>query len=182
MEILIFEIVMFMKRTLTKKGEKEIAKIEDYVSGKAAKGVRTAFDLMQSIKTMADEPELKVIFQKNVDILEPLKLNMQKAEQQIRTAERCAVGERLCRCQFPDSPVTNAVFLDELADAMVKKGIACFVSKDEAVKALGENKGNPIVTSRVSGEYREICRTYTDNCFYWNMEKRGMKCLKNPLG
>ncbi len=159
-----------------------MAKIEEYVSGEAGKGVRNAYDLMQSMETLEDGHPLVEAFKDNLNGLAPLKLDLDQAGQYIKNAYSCALGERMCRCEFPESPHTYSVFLDELGDALVEAGKARRVSKEEAIKALGENVGNPIVMSKSEGKYMEICRTNPDHCFYWNVEKRGLKCLKRPKG
>ena len=155
-----------------------MATIDEYKSGKAAKAVRLAFETMQALELPLLETELADIFAKNVDKLTPLAVDEKQAFEFIRKADRCAIGDRLCKCEFPEAPSSCAVFLEELADAMVEVGKAEYASKEEAMTALSEHKGRPLVVSKVSGKYMEICRTWPENCFYWNMEKRGMKCIE----
>ncbi|MEE4352455.1 MAG: hypothetical protein V2J25_06250 [Desulfatiglans sp.] len=155
-----------------------MATIDQYKSGEAAKAVRLAFEEMQAIEKLVPETKLAKIFAKNIEELAPLAVDEKKASKYIRTADRCAIGQRLCQCEFPEAPSSCAVFLEELADAMVQVGKAEYASKEEAVGVLSQHKGKPLVVSQISGKYMEICRTWPKNCFYWNMEKRGMKCIK----
>ena len=155
-----------------------MATIEQYRSGEAAKAVRLAYEAMQSPEKPLVETRLREIFDRNLKVLLPLAVNESQAVDFIEMADRCAIGDRLCKCEFPQAPSSCAVFLEELADAMVEVGKAEYVSKQEAIRELSRHKGKPLVVSKVSGKYMEICRTWPKNCFYWNMEKHGMKCLK----
>ena len=60
---------------------------------------------------------------------------------------------------------------------MVKAGKARVVSKEEAVETL-KKYGTPIIVSKVSGQYNEICRSSPKECVYWNAERAGLKCLR----
>lgn len=155
-----------------------MATISDYKSGKAAKSVRLAYDTMENLDRPLMESEIAPIFQQHINELVPLMVREPQAIEYIQQADRCAIGERLCKCEFPEAPSTCAVFLDELADAMVSAGKAAYSSTKEAMEALSNHRGKPLVVSKVSGKYMEICRTFPQNCFYWNMEKNGMKCLQ----
>jgi hypothetical protein len=93
----------------------------------------------------------------------------------IRNAERCAVGERVCSSCSAHSPVTESVFLDDLAIAMVCSRQARFVSADEAIATLAMYPDNPLIVSTIEGHEQEICRSYPKDCIYWNMKKRGFQ-------
>jgi hypothetical protein len=155
-----------------------MATINQYKSGEAAKMVRLAYESMQAIEEPLLETKLAKIFTKSVEDLKPLTIKIDQALEFIKNAKKCAIGDRICKSEFPESPSTCAVFLDELADAMVEVCKAQYASKKAAMAALSDHKGKPLVASKVSGEYREICRTWPMYCFYWNLEKRGLKCLK----
>ena len=156
--------------------------IEQYKTGKAGESVRLAYEAMKALEQPLQETQLAELFNKHLDDLQPLKVDEKMAFAFIDKADRCAIGDRLCECEFPDAPHTTAVFLEELADAMVEVGKAAYASKEEAKAAITKYQGKPLVVSKVSGEYREICRTWPKYCFYWNIEKHGMKCLKRPEG
>ncbi|MBT8349637.1 MAG: hypothetical protein KJO26_00145 [Deltaproteobacteria bacterium] len=140
--------------------------------------MRLAYEAMQNLDKPLVETGLKEIFEKHVRELVPLKVSDEMAFEYIKNADRCAVGERLCKCEFPDAPSSCAVFLEDLADAMVEVGKAIYTSKKEAMEALTKHKGKPLMVSKISGKYLEICRTWPKKCFYWNMEKHGMKCIQ----
>ena len=101
--------------------------------------------------------------------------NLETVSILIRNAELCAVGVRVCASTSPGSPVTESVFLDELATAMVRSGQARFVNADEAITILGRYPDNPLVVASVSGRQQEICRSYPKDCIYWNLKKEGLK-------
>lgn len=155
-----------------------MATIEDYTSGKAAKAVKMAYEAMQKLDRPLPQTELVSTFEEHVNELEPLVVGPTMAFEYLRTAEKCAIGDRLCNCEFPQAPPTCSVFLDELADAMVRAGKASHVSVDKAIESLSIHRGKPIVVSKVEGKYMEVCRTWPEYCFYWNMERNSMKCLR----
>jgi len=51
------------------------------------------------------------------------------------------------------------VFSNELDEGMVKSGKARYVTEKEAINTLKEYHGKPLIISRVSGRYMEICRS-----------------------
>ena len=67
--------------------------------------------------------------------------------------------------------------MNELAEKMVKAGKARFTSKEEAIRILSKYT-TPIIVSKVSGKYMEICRSHPKTCVYWNAERKGLRCLK----
>lgn len=155
-----------------------MATIDQYKSGMAAKSVKLALEKMNMLETKLLGTELALIFEKNIEALKPIILGEKQAFELIKKARKCAVGERVCNGEFPEAPSSCAVFLGELAVAMTDAGKAKYVSRKEAMASLSEHKRNPLVASRIEGEYMEICRSWPPRCFYWNMEKHGMKCLK----
>jgi hypothetical protein len=76
-----------------------------------------------------------------------------------------------------ESPYTKSVFLDGLAEGMVEVGKAKYVTKEEAIYVLEKYDSNLIIVSRVLGIHVEICNTWPERCVYWNLEKRGLRCL-----
>jgi len=88
---------------------------------------------------------------------------------------RCyATGPRVCLPLYPDSPATEAVFLDDLAGVLIRAGKARRVTSGEACRILARYPDNPLVLSRVSGRYMEICRSEPSVCIYWKMRRRGL--------
>jgi hypothetical protein len=155
-----------------------MATIEQYQSGEAAKAVKNAIESMQTQTKPLAESGLGKILKAATDELKPIKIDQKQAEEHIRQATTIAVGKRVCMWVYEDDPPTRSVFLDDLAQGMVDAGKAEFASTDEALQVLAEQKGHPIIISRVSGHYAEICRTYPEHCLYWNMEKHGLKCIQ----
>ena len=76
-----------------------------------------------------------------------------------------------------DSAFTESVFLNELAEGMVKAGKARYVAENDAISTLRKYQSNPIIISRVSGKYMEICCSLPETCVYWRMEQCGITCL-----
>lgn len=155
-----------------------MATIEQYQSGQAAQAVKKSLQAIEAQNGPLTGSGLGQILQAAVDELKPKKLNQEQAEDYIRQAKTVAVGRRVCMWAYDEDPPTRSVFLDDLAKGMVDVGKAEYVSVDEALKVLAEQKGHPIIISRVSGKYAEICRTYPKHCLYWNMEKHGLKCIR----
>ena len=151
--------------------------VEQYKSGEAAKAVKMAWQAMKAIEGDLAADEIGKMIIDTVRGLSPQKVKLDQAAELIAQADKCAKGERVCRCQFPDSPLSESVFLDELAEGLVKAGKAEFATPDQAVTVLKNGKGKPIVVTKVEGKYMEICRTWHEHCVYWNLEKRGVRCL-----
>lgn len=155
-----------------------MATIEQYISGQAAEGVKLAVDLMQSTNGSVLNTEQGQFIADRVKQLKPLRINEKQASDYIKNADKCAVGERVCKCMYPDAKFSEAIFLDELADAMIGAGKAKPISKEEAITVIKQYPGFPIVISKVSGKYMEICRTWPEKCLYWNLEKHNVNCLE----
>jgi len=64
---------------------------------------------------------------------------------------------------------------------MVEAGQAKYVTKEEAFAVMDKYESHPIIISKVSGKYSEICRTWPEKCLYWNMEKKGLHCIEKPI-
>jgi hypothetical protein len=155
-----------------------MANVEDYTSGKIQEQAAQALAFLKS----ADEPlsgsEQGERMLAIISTFEPRLLNMTEAEQRIQAAEHCAVGPRVCHPNNPETEFTEAVFLDALAEGMAAAGKAEMVSNEKALETLAKYKKNPLVQSTVSGKPLELCRCSPDTCIYWNMEKRGLMCLR----
>lgn len=154
-----------------------MATVEQYASGWAAKAVKVAVDLIQSTKGAVLNTEQGEKIKKNTSSMEPLRLNEKQAIDFIQKANKCAVGERICKSMFPDARHSESIFLDELAEALVEAGKATYIRKMDAQAVLRQYPGFPIVISKVSGKYMEICRSWPKNCVYWNMEKYHVNCI-----
>lgn len=154
-----------------------MATIQDYMSGKACEQIAQAFSIFNSAGGSLNESEVGKAMLNNVNKLEPTKLSSEKAIKLIQESQQCAIGERVCRALHKDTPLTESVFLDELAVGMVDAGKAKFVSKEDAIENIKKYKKKPIIVSKVSGKHSEICPTWPKKCLYWNMEKHKLKCI-----
>ena len=111
-------------------------------------------------------------------VLAPQKLTYEEATELIREARVCAVGPRVCMAVHTGAPPTEAVFLDELAEGMATPGKARRVTPTEGIANLDRYRKSPLIASKVSGKYAEICPTWAKKCLYWNMEKHRLKCIQ----
>jgi len=105
-------------------------------------------------------------------------IDKSKAAAHIREAATCAIGPRVCYALHPESVFTESIFLDELADGMVRAGHARYATPEEAINVVrAYSNRRPIIVANVSGTPREICSSSTKWCVAWNMERRGLKCV-----
>ena len=154
-----------------------MATIQEYVSGEVCEKIRQAFLIFNSVEGSLNESKVGKAMLNNVNKLEPKKLTIDESIKLIQESKQCAVGERVCRSLHKETPLTESVFLDELAAGMVEAGKARFVNKDEAMDNVRKYQKKPIIVSKVSGKYSEICPTWPKKCLYWNMEKHKLKCI-----
>jgi hypothetical protein len=155
-----------------------MATIEDYVSGKVCQQIAKSFSIFDAAgKSSLAGTRIGDILQENVRKLAPKKLAIDDAIKLIQSARRCAVGARVCMAVHTEAPLTESVFLDELAEAMAKAGKARLTTKAEAITNLTQYR-KPIIVTKVSGKYAEICPTWAKKCIYWNMEKHRLKCIQ----
>jgi hypothetical protein len=155
-----------------------MANVDDYTSGKILEQAAQLLAFLKSAGGSLAGSEMGDLIQANIQNFQPRLLDMPVAEQCIQAAEHCAVGPRVCQSNNPEAELTEAVFLDELAIGMVAAAKAEMVSKEKAMDTLARYQKNPLVLSTVSGKRMELCRTSPETCIYWNMEKRGLTCLK----
>jgi hypothetical protein len=87
----------------------------------------------------------------------------------------CAAGPRVCQPLFPASPASESVFLDGLAERMIIAEKARMVTREEALSVLARYPDHPLLISKVSGQYLEICRSEPSVCIYWKMRRSRMK-------
>jgi hypothetical protein len=153
-----------------------MAEVEDYTSGKILRDVKIALLTLKLVKLPIIGGYIGKKLIRKIEKFEPKLVSLEGASDLIENAEKVAVGNRVCY-ELHKTNFTESVFLNELAEGMVKAGKARFVSKEEAIKILGKYT-TPIIVSRVGGEYAEICRSHPKTCVYWNAERRGLRCLK----
>lgn len=151
--------------------------VRDYMSGNILTLVTKGFAALKYLKipilgSIAKNKLNKVLVKCN-----PQKVDPAYTVKLIEGAEKCAVGQRVCNVLNNGADHGESVFLDELADGLVKTGKAVYVDKETAIKAITVDRKGPIILTRVSGKHMEICRSIAKNCIYWNSEKHGLKCI-----
>ena len=152
--------------------------IEDYTGGFILESIRKALHLFDSTEGALTEDEKGLRLHKNINEFEPLILSFNQAAEYIRNARSIAIGERVCRVLHPESVFTESVFLNELAVEMAANGHARMATIEGAEECLHKSAGHPLIISKVSGEYLEICPSFPLDCVYWKAEKRGLHCLQ----
>lgn len=156
-----------------------MATIEDYVSGKVCRQIEKSFAIFDAAgKSSLAGTRIGGILSENVSKLAPRRLTIDQAIQLIEDARQWAVGPRVCKAVHTEAPLTESVFLDDLAEGMVQAGKAKRVTKAEAIENLKQYRRQPIIVTRVSGKHAEICPTWAKKCIYWNMEKHRLKCIQ----
>ena len=151
-----------------------MATIEEYGSGRILKLIQRAHLALACTGVPLAGPALQKNLEKRMRAFEIRPITMHEAETVIGSCRHCAVGPRICQPLFPTAAATESVFLDELADRLVEAGQARGVSQMQAVEALTNYPANPLLLSRVSGRYLEICRSEPSVCIYWKMRRKGM--------
>ena len=154
-----------------------MATIQDYMSGKVCEQIKQAFSIFESVEVPLNGTEVGKVMLSNVNKLEPIKLTIDEAIKLIQESKKCAIGERVCRSLHRETPLTESVFLDDLAAGMVEAGKARFVTQEEAIDNIMKYQKKPIIVSKVSGKHSEICPTWPKKCLYWNMEKHKLRCI-----
>ena len=154
-----------------------MATVQAYISGQVCEQIQQVFSIFDSAQGPLNGNRAGDAMLNAVSALAPQKLSIDEATALIQKSKKCATGHRVCRAVHKGTPLTEAVFLDELAQGMTEAGKATLVTKDEAIKTINAYRKSPIIVSKVSGKYQEICPTWPKKCLYWNMEKHKLKCI-----
>jgi len=154
-----------------------MADINDYVSGEILTDTKLALHSLKFLKIPIVGSQIGKGLSKKIRKFEPKLIDIKRASMLIQESKRCAVGERVCRAINKNSEFTESVFLDELAEGMVRVGKARYATKEEAINTLKKYPHNPLILSKVSGKYMELCRSAPRECVYYNLERCGLKCL-----
>lgn len=99
----------------------------------------------------------------------------------INSAKTVAVGPRMCYHLYKED-LSYAIFLDELAEALIQIGSAREVSKADAIIVMkeGQESGRLQLISKVSGKPLELCNQSLETCSLWKLERAGFKIFGNP--
>jgi len=154
-----------------------MASVNDYITGKILAYSRLALYAIKLVNIPIMGDLIKKKLHKTVRSFEPELIDLKTASELIRGSGKCAVGERVCRKIHEDSVFTESVFLNELAEGLVKAGKASYVTENNAISTLQKYQSNPLIISRVSDKYMEICCSLLETCVYWRMERCGITCL-----
>jgi len=154
-----------------------MADVNDYITGKILVETKLALRYVKFVKIpIIGSLIVKKLLDK-IKKFDPRLIELKMASELIQGSMKCAVGQRVCRAIHKDSEYTESVFLDELAEGMIEAEKARDVTKEEALNTLKKYLNNPLILSKVSGKYMEICPSSPGECVYWNMEKCKLKCL-----
>lgn len=151
--------------------------IYDYTDGTVLEDIAKAFHVFRKNDGSLANTEIGQRMLDNIKKFEPVVITIEQAMDRIRNASTVAIGERVCRSLHTDSIFTESVFLDELAEAMIQKGVAEPCTADEAEQTMSKYSKHPLIISKVSGRHQEICRTHPPECVYWIAQKKGLTCL-----
>ena len=149
-----------------------MATIDDYASGRIVRSIRYAHAALGFLGLPLVGPVVKRKLERRMEPFCIRPVSVQESGTIIDRSSTCAAGPRVCRALFPESVMSESVFLDALADAMAGAGRARPVTKDQAKETLGRYSENPLILSKVSGRYREICRSDPAVCIYWKMRNK----------
>jgi hypothetical protein len=155
-----------------------MGRIEEYRTGRILEGISKALQVIDSSTHGHDSSPEFVRVKQKIREFEPVVISRAEAGGFIQGARKIAIGERICRALHPGSEFTESVFLDELADAMIEAGHGRPASHGEALRVLEAHPGHPLVMSKVSGRYLEICSSTKTGCVFWIAERNGIRCMK----
>ena len=154
-----------------------MASIKDYRDGSVLEGIRKMLDFFETPPSPAGNGLKRKRLERKIGKFEPRILSLDQALEYIRNARVVALGELVCRPLHPGSVYTESVFLDNLAREMIRLDRAKRASFEDACKNLEKNARYPIIISKISGSYQEICSSVPSECAYWTAEKNGIHCL-----
>jgi len=143
-----------------------MADVNDYVTGKILTDTKLALYSLKFVKI----PIIRKKLLEKIRKFDPKLVDIKKVPKFIQESEKCAVGERVCRAIHKNSEFTEAVFLDELAEGMVRAGKARYVTKEEAINTLKKYHKS------LRQVYGDMPFFSTKMCILEHGEK-GLKCL-----
>jgi len=155
-----------------------MATVDDYADGSIQDSIRKTLTFFDATERTLEHDEKWLHIQNRINEFEPLLLSLDQAIEYIMISKTIALGERICSAANPGSIYTESVFLDELAIEMIHSRHAKENSAEAAITYLERSSGRPIIISKVSGRYQEICASIHSQCVYMRAEKKGLHCLK----
>jgi len=155
-----------------------MANVNDYTTGKILTNTKQALFLLKLVKIPIIGFVVGKVLLKRIRKFEPKLMDLTRASRLIQESKKCAIGERVCRAIHKNSEFTESVFLDELAEGMIKVGKAGYVTKEDAIGTLKEySRNHTLILSKISNKPMEICCSSKENCVYLKMERAGLRCL-----
>ncbi|RJS86441.1 hypothetical protein CW713_00255 [Methanophagales archaeon] len=156
-----------------------MTKVEDYISGKILEDAETMLKAINAVRLPLIGSYIGKKLLEKIEKFEPMQITVDEASELIKNARKVTVGPRVC-FTLHNRDFAESVFLDELAEGLVNLGKAKYTTEEDAINTLmGYSKRYPIVASKVSGKYMEICCSSPRDCVYWNMERIGLKCVRH---
>jgi hypothetical protein len=150
-----------------------MATVDDYRSGRILQLIRIAHFALRLSGIAIIGPLIKRKLEQRMVHFCIRPITLHEAAAIIGRSRNCAAGPRVCQPLFPQSSYSESVFLDALAEGMVKCNKARSLSKEQAIETLMKYPRHPLVISKVSDQYMEICRSEPEVCIYWKMRKAG---------
>ncbi len=158
--------------------------VEEYKSGKI-------FEYMKQIDVamkLLNIPLIKnAVRRKLIEKLEKHRGDFILASQEsfsylIHSARTIAIGPRMCYHLYKKD-LSYAIFLDELADALIQGGYAKEISKEDAIIVMkeGQESGRLQLISKVSGKPLELCNQSIKTCSLWKLERAGFKIIDRAI-
>lgn len=151
---------------------------DDYRTGKIVEGIKKAEQVLGNREAFAAGDRGFERIREKIVAFRLVWIKAEKAVELIRRAEIVAVGERVCRALHPESPQTQTVFLDELAEAMAGAGKAEIVTAAEAEQLVNRQSHHRFIASKVSGRYLELCAAWPPDCVFCKAERAGIRCIE----
>jgi hypothetical protein len=151
-----------------------MATAEDYGSGRILRLIRRAHLTLRFTGVPLIGPNITRNLEMGMESFAIRPITIEEALRILEECGCCAAGPRVCQPLFPGSAVSESVFIDELAERMAEAGKARMVTMDQAVETLMKYPHNPLVLSKVSGRYLEICHSDPEVCIYWKMRRKGL--------
>jgi hypothetical protein len=151
---------------------------EDYRTGRIVEGIRKAEMVLDSSEALTSGDPAFVKIREKICAFRPVWVTEEEVIGLIRKSAAVAVGERVCRALHPESPATQSVFLDELAEALTEAGKAEIVTPEVAEQIIIRQQRQRYIASMVSGKYLELCAVHPADCIFCKAERAGMRCFE----
>jgi hypothetical protein len=155
--------------------------VDDYASGKILESVDKTEQLINQFQQTGDLVLKQKLQERSRNSKQRHYLaNLSTLKQLLKNAQTIAIGPRICLPLHPECQRrSDAVFLDELADALINVGKAQTTTSEEALTVLkkGRESGHPSLVSVIAGKSMELCNSCQDCCILWKREHLGIESI-----